>query len=94
MGTYHIAVSANQNSHVSVLLTDHFASVRRIKFQHLLTIPLKENVYYYLDYWNSEKVYDTYMYSNHSDIEVSLILYKRSEGETFLKSVEDENNIL
>lgn len=58
--------------------------MRRIKFQHLTSITLQKEQYYYLDYYNNHENIDTYAYSDNSEVEVSLLIYDKNQGQNFL----------
>lgn len=59
-----------------------------------MSIDLEHNKLYFFDYDNQHKKFDVIIYSDQSDLDVSLIKYDPMFGQSFLDVIENELNVV
>lgn len=92
VSTYVIGVKGNTQSHFSVLFMPEFKNLVKMRFQRLIDMELTKDKNYYFDFFNTHESYNTLLYAEDSDIEVSALNYDESKYQDFISMVTNEDN--
>jgi len=92
VGKYVVGVRGNAQSHFSVLFMPEFKNLVKMRFQRLIDMELTKDKNYYFDFFNTHESYNTLLYAEDSDIEVSALNYDESKYQDFISMVTNEDN--
>jgi hypothetical protein len=93
-GIYVIGVRGNEKTHFSLLFMPEFKNLIKMKYQRLIDLQLTHDKNYYFDFFNAHEDYNTLLYAEDSDIEVSALNYDENKYQDFISMVTNESNYL
>ena len=79
MGTYTAGIYAESNCRISVFFLPSFKNLIKLKQQHLLRMEIQKDKDYYFEFFNKLPKYDMDLYTEDSDLEVSIMNYQISD---------------
>lgn len=93
-GIYVIGVKGNEQSLFSLLFMPDFKNLIKMKYQRLVDLQLTHDKNYYFDFFNTHENYNTLIYAEDSDIEVSALNYDENKYQDFISMVTNEANYI
>lgn len=86
-----VGVFGGEAASFSLLYLPAFKNLIKVRFQHLVDLAVESGKYYYFDYLNTHADYNTYLYAEGGDVEVSALHYDKFEAD-FVTMTTDETN--
>ena len=91
IGRYFIGVHGMTDARFSILYLPNFENLMKISFQKLTEVELEANKMYYFSYFNDFINYDTLLYTQNGDAEISAFSYGTSSDD-FFTSILDQKS--
>jgi hypothetical protein len=87
-----VGVLGRSAASFSIVLLADFNKLLKIEFQKIVDVRLEQGKYFYLDYYDAKGTYDSLVYADGSDVEVSLLDYDTKQGQDLISMIQEEKN--
>ena len=94
VGTYTIGVYAREYSQFSIRYTQDEFNIIKLHYQRMVDTKLEKGKNYYFDFYNKHSKFNSILYAEDSDVEVSVLNYDEKKGQNFLDMIDNDKNYL
>lgn len=92
VGTYTIGVHAREYSQFSIRYTQSEFNVIKLQYQRMLDVSLEKQKYFYFDFYNKHSKFNSVLYAEGSDVEVSVLNYDERHNQNFIDMIDNDSN--
>ena len=93
-GIYTIGVYAREFSQFSILYAPDRYNIIKLHYQRLIDTKLKKGKDYYFDFYNKHEKFNSILYTQESDIEVSVLNFNEHKSENFTSLINNKSQVL
>ena len=92
IGTFTVGVYSREFSRFNLVVSPSFGNLLNIKYQNLLELNIKGGQYYYFDYNNNLERFNTFLFSEDSDVFVDAFDFDEGKGHNLADLLENDKN--